>query len=393
MRRRRVGVGCCCVVAADGALMTVDRFEIYRDRLPSPADLDLIRLVYGSRFDADSFDRWALGIEFDEIGPNGIRLLSELDLRLGRDSFHHPLRPRIAGVHRRTVYVNRLLLHRGAALAARIADRTGVDGVVVGGAARYLRGDETGLARPFGSFDLVVPPSTDRAQLAAAVAAGERLSVVRSVAGAEVIADDYGFRYRILFSLEPYAAGEIETRAELISLEDRGLRVLSAEDDLFQTIWGGMDPRQDPGGMWLADALGLLGGQTPIDWPLVVDLARRHGAAEPVAAALGLIAEEGVASPGLIAARTALAETSERWGDRMAMRLRTRPRAGVFGLAGRLAFTFLGESRRAGRRPGPRGFLAFLAARWGTSTLGETIAAATARLRRHARAGRGTPSS
>ncbi len=367
--------------------MTVDRFEIYRDRLPSPADRDLIRLVFGSSFDADSFDRWALGIEFDEIGPNGIRLLSELDLRLGRDKFHHPLRPRIAGVHRRTVYVNRLLLHRGAALAGRIAEKTGVDAVVVGGAARYLRGDETGLARPFGSFDLLLPPGVDRTQLAAAVAGGERLAVVRSVAGAEVIEDDYGFRYRLLFGLEPYVAGDLETRALRVSFEDRQLRVISAEDDLFEAIWRGMDPRQDPGGMWLADALGLAGGSAPIDWTLVADLARRHGAAEPVAAALGLLAEEGVASPELRAARDMLAATSERWGDRMAMRLRTRPRAGALGLAGRLGLTFLGESRRAGRRPGPRGFLAFLAARWGTSTPGETIAAASARLRRHVRVG------
>ena len=172
--------------------------------------------------------------------------------------------------------------------------------------------------------------------------------------------------------------------------EERRIKVISVEDELFETIWRGMDARGDPRGLWLADALGIVTGGEPVQWAVLAELARRHGACQGVAAALTMIAEVIDAPPAMTAARDRLLAADESWVDRTAMRLRARPWGGIFGLSGRLVLAFLGESRRAGQTPGPRGFLTFLGRRWGTSTAGETIAAATARLKRHARRRRGT---
>ena len=341
--------------------------DAYRAVLPAPHQWPLLRLAFGRDFSARAFGEWAATVDFDAaVGETEMRLLPLVGARLQQAGATHPLLPRIAGIRRRVAYRGQLVLHRGLALQAALAER-GIDAVLLRGLAASLFAGPGAPMQPLADVELLLPRGADPAGVEAAAAA-RSLRRTFGMPGYHVFRDADGFSCRLYGVLRPHEGAKEEAavwgRALRVAREGRTVLALSPEHHVFQAIWLGLDHDRRAGGGWAVEVLSALAAVERFDWDALRGLARESGSGEAVAAALGALLEHDLGTPGMREARDALLAAPGHWQDRRWMRLRAQPPRGLLRRTGRFLLPYLRDARRRGERPGPAGLLDYARGYW-----------------------------
>lgn len=363
------------------------RFAAYRRALPGPDQVELLQLAFAPEFDVDAFRKWADRIDFDAVGEVEMRLLPELSLRLQQSGIDHLLLPRIAGVHRRTLYANTLRLHRALSFYETL-EKSGVEPLFVRSAAAILLGGAGALAQPMSQVELLLPSSTDPLLVdhAAEATAGATLTCLVRLIDHHLYRDELGFIYRLNWQMEPHAGAgmeELRRHARAIERDGKRVMVLAPEHLIFQAIWQGMDHGLRPPALWIADVLSIAGASDAIDWTLLVETADANGCREMVAATLDFIIRQGLDTPGMVAARDQLGARRDPRRNRVLMRLRARPATAPVRLATRFVLPYLSAAQRNGQKPSLSGLSDYARERWGAASRLDTFKIAGAKLLKH----------
>jgi len=76
----------------------------------------MLRLVLAPAIEADGLEAWANSVDLQKLDEGSVRLLPALYLRLAAAGIDHPWLPIMRGWYRRSLYRNRVIVHRGLAL-------------------------------------------------------------------------------------------------------------------------------------------------------------------------------------------------------------------------------------------------------------------------------------
>ena len=256
-------------------------------------------------------------LDIDRLDPCSSRLLPLLAWNLSRLAIDDPLRPRLLGVHRHS-WTRAQLRRRALARALESLHAGQIDTLLLNDEALGRHYPSVGLrpiGGPTGGVDVLVPEAqTDRAM--------ERL--VRSgfapaglVPPPAALPRRYSRAFRspegeaiALHGRIPWECWSPGLDADLwrhsvgFSLGPVPTRALCPSDELLQVCLQGAPWREVPTVDWLADVVFLLGESgAGVDWPRVVDLARRSGVTLPLYDGLALArAELGAPVPPAVLA-------------------------------------------------------------------------------------------
>jgi len=230
-------------------------------------------------------DAWRLlrpRLNLDQLEPASFPVLPLVARQLERLGIDDEYRPRLAGIRRRTWYLNRLQL---PALAASLhhLEQAGGEPVVVGGwqfLAHYQR-EDFGVRAVDGLEVLVRPDRLDRcAQALRAVG----FAAPRRPLGKSLCLVDAGHactlkeRFSDEFSVPERAIELDDFRQECIEivLGTAHTRVLSPSDELVRVCLAGARMASPPSIVWVADALSVLqAAGHSVDWQRAIDHAHR----------------------------------------------------------------------------------------------------------------------
>jgi hypothetical protein len=234
---------------------------------------------------AEAWRRLRPRLDLDRLEVGSFPLLPLVHRQLDRLGIDDPYLPRLAGIRRRTWYLNHLELEE-LAPALRALEERGVEPVVVGGweLAAHYHGD-TGLRRVEGRDALVRP---DRAGAARTALAEAGYDAPRAASGGRAIFAAASGRtctvHRRLareFSV-PDRGVELEDLWEEtfeISVGGTRARALGPADELVRTCLDGARADVLPSVLWVADALAVVRAEPAVDWERLVGHARRLRAA------------------------------------------------------------------------------------------------------------------
>ena len=325
-------------------------------------------------------------------------LLPLLYHALRRRGVDDPLLTEFEAVYLRTRLRNRLLLDRAGLLLDRLAE-AGIPSMLLKGAALvhpYYDGDP-GL-RPMADVDIAVPTgraveAVDVVRRAGWVPRGPVTPSFLRSNHAAVFDDPHGDQCDLHWHVfsecrRPGADDALWQASHERDLVGRRIRVLSPSDQLLHVCVHGARWACEPRLRWIADAWLILARST-IDWPRVVDQARRRRFVIRMRDSLGFLRERMAADvPDVVLAALSAHPTDrlERFESRVLRRRR--------GLWGTLPVFWCHHRRMhdGGAISAALTLPVYLQHVWGCPTLGAVPAAAVVRVvRRLARALRPTP--
>ncbi len=336
--------------------------------LPTATQLRLLRLVLAPSIDADALDAWTHSVDLQKLDAGSTRLLPALYLRLAAAGIDHPWLAIMRGWYRRTLYRNRVIVHRGLALVGELAQR-GVGSLLLKGCPlTALYYGDLG-ARPMGDFDILIEESAPRRRIEEILADAGRARLKNRSLHADTYADRDGFEYDLHWYLLPELAvpggsGALWQRAQNLSIEGRSFRTLAREDHLFHALIHGMRVSEVPPLRWIVDVATIAAKGPPVDWLRIAEYAERTAIASPVAQGLGFLLDSGIMDEGARGARAALAAAPVK--DRLLFAGLMRPPSLAFRcLRPWLIYRRLARlSRASGLGAREPGFARFLADLW-----------------------------
>jgi putative nucleotidyltransferase-like protein len=336
--------------------------------LPTATQLRLLRLVLAPAIEADALDAWTKSVDLKNLDAGSTRLLPALYLRLAAAGIDHPWLAIMRGWYRRTLYRNRVVVHRGLALVDELAQQ-GVGSLLLKGCPLMaLYYGDLG-ARPMGDFDILIEESVPRRGIEGILADTGRAQLKNRSLHADTYTDSDGFEYDLHWYLLPELAvpgwsGELWARAQSLSIEGRSFRTLAGEDHLFHALIHGMRVSDVPPLRWIVDVATIAATGPPIDWLRIAEYAERTGIAPPVSQGLGFLLDSGILGEGAMAARAALGAAPVK--DRLLFAGLMRPPSLAFRcLRPWLIYRRLARlSRAAGLGGWDAGFARFLADLW-----------------------------
>ena len=303
--------------------------------LPTVTQLRLLRLVLAPSIEANALDSWTKSVDLEDLDAGSVRLLPALYLRLAAAGIDHPWLAIMRGWYRRTLYRNRLIIHRGLDFVDEF-ERRGVASLLLKGCplATLYYGDPG--ARPMGDFDILIGESTPRRQIEEILVGTGRARLRNRSLHADTYADRDGFEYDLHWYLLPELAVPgwsrgLWMRAQDIAIEARKFRTLALEDHLFHALIHGMRVSDVPPLRWIVDVATIVAKGPPIDWLRVAEHAERTAITGPVAQGLGFLLDSGILGEAAKGARAALAVAPQK--DRILFAGLMRPPS--------LAFRFL----------------------------------------------------
>ena len=352
--------------------------------LPTQAQMRLLRVILADRPDPAELAAWTREVDIEALDEGSVRLLPSLYRRLSTAGLDHPWLPRLRGWHRRTFYLNQLLIHRGLRVVRMLASR-GMPVLLLKGTGlgRRFYGDLG--ERPMGDFDIFL---SEEAPLDAAMA------VLTKEAGLKL-------RNRALHALTFYGEDGLEIdvhryllpelayrgsgrrlweRSQPIEFgsENENCRTLSAEDHVFHILVHGLRVSDVPPLRWIVDTAAVLRTTPRFDWGLVVEQARLTATTLPVAAGLAFMVEANFVGPAGEAALRQLQALPVRASDRLLFSGQMqRPGLAYSCLRPFLLYSRVNRLADRGERPG---FSDFLATLWNLESPRKVPAAALARL-------------
>ena len=347
--------------------------------LPNATQLRLLRLVLAPSIEADALNAWSRSVDLRYLDEGSVRLLPALYLRLTAAGIDHPWLAIMRGWYRRTLYRNRLIVHRGLDLVDELQAR--------GVASLLLKGCPLGAlyyadpgARPMGDFDILIGESTPRRHIEQILAETGRARLKNRNLHADTYADRDGFEYDLHWYLVPELAVPGWGRGlwqcpQNISIEGRGFPTLAAEDHLFHALVHGMRVSDVSPLRWIVDVATIVAKGPPIDWLRLAEYAEQAAMAGPVAQGLGFLLDSGILGEAAMGARAALAAAPPN--DRLLFAGLMRPPSLAFRcLRPWLLYRRLARlSRAAGLAAREAGFARFLADLWNLETPREIPAA------------------
>jgi Uncharacterised nucleotidyltransferase len=347
------------------------RRPAYWQPLPNATQLRLLRLVLTSPVDRDALAAWTASVDLQNLDAGSVRLLPSLYLRLNEAGIDHPWLAIMRGWYRRSLYRNRLIIHRGLDLVQMLESR-GVPTLLLKGCPLIALYYKDPGSRPMGDFDLLIDESHDRGEVETILAEGGQARLRSRSLHADTYVDRDGFEYDLHWYLVPElaVAGQshaLWTRARDVVIEGRRLRTLGSEDHLFHAIVHGMRISDVPPMRWIVDVATITSRAAaagePIDWLSVAEQAERAATAVPLARGLGFLLDSGILGAEAKAAHAALAAAPQ--ADALLFNAMMRPPS----LAFHLSRPWLLYRRLArlsvSQGPGPTaGFRRFLAELW-----------------------------
>lgn len=283
--------------------------------LPTATQLRLLRLVLSPSLDRDALAAWTAGVDLQTLDAGSVRLLPSLYLRLNEAGIEHPWLPIMRGWYRRSLYRNRLIIHRGLDLVLALEAR-GLRSLLLKGTPLITLYYRDPGSRPMGDFDILVDESLPRREVEAVLAEDCRATLKNRSLHADTYLDPDGFEYDLHWYLVPELAipGQAKalwSRAIDVTLEGRRFSTLSAEDHLFHAIIHGMRVSDTPPMRWIVDVVTIerraAEGGRPIDWLAIAERAESWAIAAPLARGLGFLIDSGLLGEGARAAQAAAA--------------------------------------------------------------------------------------
>ena len=364
-----------------------------KQRSLPPAHRALLRAALGDGQAAlDAYAEWQRWVDLDELDDEAYRLLPRLYRNLVMFGVQDAQMPRLRGVYRRTWYGNRLALLWMGEVLSTLAN-AGVEARVLTGALLNLHTFEDPAACPLAGLDLLIRPEQVRSSLALLAGTGWRLESDEHGGEAPPPAEGeactllrgqgeaLGLYWRILHGLSDreQALAEEDLWRRVLPLHAHGLHAsaLGAIDQLlFLVDFGFNNPTCAPI-HWAFDAVAVIKGQTDLSWEELVTSARqrqRAGALADMLACLQTTLDLHL-PPGTVdqlrsewpppAAQGGFPEHLSSWG-RVAY-------------AGRSLWASYGRTTTGATAAG---FLRYLAAHWGLTSIWQLPGAMAARAAR-----------
>jgi len=334
--------------------------------LPTTTQLVLLRLILSPRFDVAGLAAWSQAEDMRTLDQGSQRLLPSLYLRLKAEGIDHPWLPVMQGFHRRSLYRNRLLLHRGLAVA-RALTSDGIACLLLKGAALGPRYYADLGERPMGDFDLLLSDRTPAARVQALMTGRQAMSLRDRALHAHTYLDRDGFEYDIHWHLLPelaYAGSSMSLwrRAEFMPMAGETWLTLCPEDHVFHLLAHGLRVSEVPPLRWIVDTVAVLRASPGFDWGRLVEQTRLTATAVPIARGLSFLVREGFVGDEGAKALRLLEAMPRRWVDRyvFAGQMR-RPSLGFSMLRPFLLYSRL---KRLAREEFTPGFARFLATLW-----------------------------
>jgi putative nucleotidyltransferase-like protein len=222
-------------------------------------------------------------LDLDALELGSFPLLPLVHRQLERLAIEDPYMPRLAGIRRRTWYLNQLQLD-ALAPALHALENAGTAPVVIGGwqfLAHYYEGDFG--ARPVEELEVLVRPRDASASAHALAEVGfEGPRDVVAGVSRFIRPDGHTCRVHERLAREfsvPQRGIEVEDLWDdtfEISLGDTRARALAPTNELVRVCLAGARASAAPNALWIADALAVLHtDSTAIDWERLVRQARR----------------------------------------------------------------------------------------------------------------------
>jgi hypothetical protein len=263
--------------------------------------------------------------DFDRLEPGSFPLLPLVHRRLERLGINDPYVPRLAGISRRTWYLNQLRLD-AIPPALGVLEEVAAEPIVVCGwelPAHYYGGDFS--LRPVDALNVLVRSDRVDASLRALAEAGW-IAGRRAVGGQIRLVDAAGricivdTRVAREFSVPERGIEAANVWAETIDISLGGIRAraLSPSDELLRVCLHGARASAFPNLVWLADAVAVLrADETAVDWQRILRQTLRLRAMLRLRDALVYLRRElNTAVPDSLIHE--LEATSPRWRETLA---------------------------------------------------------------------------
>jgi hypothetical protein len=268
---------------------------------PSERQRLLLRTAFGrGEASAEAWGELRPRLDLDRLELGSFPVLPLVHRQLERLGIDDPYLPRLAGIRRRTWYLNQLQLD-ALAPALQGLEEAGAEPVVVGGwqfPGHYYGGD-FGL-RPVDGLEVLVRP--DRMEACVRALAAHGLTAPRGAGGGELQVVDASGR---TCTLHKRLAREFSVPERGIELEDlwdetfeislggARARALAPSDELVRLCLAGARATEPPNILWLADALAVLeASEARLDWRRIVGHALRLRAMQRLRDALVYLRRE-----------------------------------------------------------------------------------------------------
>ena len=288
--------------------------------LPTARQLALLRLVLSPDLDLRALESWSRGVNVQALDEGTMRLLPSLYSRLKSTGIDHPLLPIVRSLYCRSLYRNRLLLHRGLAVVKALS-REGISCLLLKGAALGLGYYPHLGERPMGDIDILVPDKTAPESVHAVMKAGKAMNLRDRALHAHTYLDRDGLEYDIHWHLLPELAyaGSSRTlweRAETIPLERENWLTLCPEDHVFHILAHGLRVSNVLPLRWIVDTATVLRAKPEFDWGQLVEQTRLTATTVPVTRGLSFLVNEGFVGDAGAQALRSLKELPTRRVDR-----------------------------------------------------------------------------
>jgi hypothetical protein len=264
---------------------------------PNESQLALLRLVLSPRLEAGALTDWSGRVEIQRLDEGCQRLLPALYLRMTAADIAHPWLPIMRAHYQRTRQRNRLLLHRGLALARTLADH-GVACLLLKGAALGAGYYADPGERPMGDFDLLLRDRAEAMAVHGIATAKQGLRLRDRALHAHTYLDRDGFEYDLHWHLLPELAyegseGALWARAATVRIGEEDWPTLCAEDHAYHLLAHGLRVSEVPPLRWIVDTVMVLRKTPAFDWDRLVEQAGSTETAVPIARGLAFLVREG----------------------------------------------------------------------------------------------------
>ena len=229
--------------------------------------------------------QWRRHADINEIDAGSFRLLPLLYANLRDASCEDDLMGLLKGVYRNAWYKNQLLFHRAAEVLSSLR-QAGVETIVLKGIALtrlYYR--NMGL-RYMDDVDLLVRPRRAIEAMNVLRATGWRAAnrSPEALLGYEHAADfgdgagrKVDLHWRVMWEGRPSAdEGDLWEASVPLNVGGVETRALCAADQLLHVCVHGANWNPVPPLRWVADATMIMRGSAPVDWPRLVEQARKR---------------------------------------------------------------------------------------------------------------------
>ncbi len=242
----------------------------------------------------------------DDIDWGSFRLLPQLYRNLQAQHVDDPFLPKLRGIYRRFWYENQVRFRAAEALL-RAFQQSGIETMLIKGAALIPLYYRDSGARPMNDVDIVVPER----RLAEAMELMKQYRFSTDAWIPETLGEGF-LRFRHAISYEDNAGLKVDlhwhalylacfTRAdemfwgESVPMEFQGVpaRALNAADQFMHTcVHGALG--SEPGGAvrWIADAVTIFNSTPKMDWNRILLVAKELGIALPLGEALRYLKEQ-----------------------------------------------------------------------------------------------------